>query len=644
MALNPEQKQKLIDAGFSAQKIKSYENAKGLSSPAPQSGFRAAVKDIPSDLGEMVSRSKEAINQGIQTATDIQGRVENMETTPMAGTYQTVGAGLKAGARVVGEGFMGVLKSFVSPQTEQAIAGKVQKGAEKVAQTDIVQSLAQKYASLSPEQKRNVDAAFGVLEAGATVVGAGPALGSAKAGLAPVADVAGGVARAAGPIAAKAGSIPVKGVSEVQGALTGTSGETVRQAFNAARRGGKELDEFTDALRGKTTPEELVTRLRDASDTVNAEKSAKFSEMLKSIGNEVVETKNIKTEVADDLKKLGVTVDKNGILDFSNSKFRTVPQASNKLQAMYDEVSRLGEQQTIQGIDTSRQALASLLLTGDDASARTANLAITNAINRVRGAGKTVDGYGEALAQFGDDSQFLNELTRALSSGDQATIDTAYRKLATTLKTNNEQRRNLLMELDEATGGYILSSVAGQQLSEELPRGLFRQIAAGIAGASVITGGVSAGLLPALVFASPRVTGEVLRALGIATGKVDSLLNAFSKVRGELKIPTTFNVDDKIKDYANNIQPGLSTKAVRIHPEDQTVLRKYIDAVRLQGKADAPDMTEADWEAAERLLQKTGSSMDKSLQNLANDAEDLLKGKKDSSGITSTGRPFKGEK
>src|SRR3990167_11053488 len=93
------------------------------------------------------------------------------------------------------------------------------------------------------------------------------------------------------------------------------------------------------------------------------------------------------------------------------------------------------------------------------------------------------------------------------------------------------------MELDEATGGYILSQVAGQQLSEELPRGLFRQIAAVMAGASVVTGGVSAGLLPALVFASPRVTGEVLRALGIAANKIDALLGAFSKVRREIQIP-----------------------------------------------------------------------------------------------------------
>ncbi len=544
MTLTPEQKQKLLGAGFSASKISAYEQSQGPSVVEP-SGFSAAVKDIPNDIKGAFQGSVQATTKGIQNAQEVRGRVESGQTSPLAGTLQTIGGGLKAGAEVVGQGFLGLLKSFVSPKTEQQVAGVVEKGAEKLSATEPVQKLALWYASLSDEQKRNVDASVGVGEGVATIFGLGPAAKATRSGLAPVAEKALMAGEKALPIAGTVvkGTVrlPAVGVSEIQGALTGTSGETIRQAFGAARRGGKELDEFTAALRGKTTPEQLVSQLREGTDKINAEKSAKFGQMLKEIGNQPVDTTSILQEVQTDLNKIGVRTNENGSLDFSQSKFRTVPQAANKLQSMYDEVRRLGNTQTVQGIDTSRQALGALLLSGDDASAKTANLAITNAINRVRNAGKTVDGYGEALAQFGDDAEFLSEISRALSSGDQATIDTAYRKLATTLKTNNEQRRNLLMELDEATDGYILSSVAGQQLSEQLPRGLFRQVAAGIAGASVLTGGISAGIIPALFFASPRVTGEVLRALGIAQGKVDALVGAFSKVKqtlnSEVKTP-----------------------------------------------------------------------------------------------------------
>lgn len=591
MALTPEQKQKLLDAGYSVSKIAAYEKLRSPATPQAQSGFAAAVKDIPNDITGAFQNSVSAVSKGIQNANDVRSRVIRGETTPAAGTLQTIGGGLKAGAEVVGQGVLGLAKTFTSPRTEQKVQGAVERVAAKIAETEPVQNIALRYASLTPEQKRNLDAALGVAEGVATVAGAGPVVKAARAGLAPVADLVGAgaqrVAPAAGSIASKSVDLPARGISEIQGALTGTSGETIRQAFGAARRGGKELEEFTAALRGNTTPEQLVNQLREGTDKINAEKSQRFGEMLKQIGDKTVDTSRIRNEVIGDLRQIGVKVNADGTLDLSNSKFRTVPNAANKLQKMFDEVNRLGPQQTVQGIDTSRQALGALLLEGDDASARTANLAITNAINRVRNAGKTVDGYGEALAQFGDDSEFLSEISRALSSGDQATIDTAYRKLATALKTNNEQRRNLIMELDEATDGFILSSVAGQQLSEELPRGLFRQIAAGIAGASVVTGGLSAGLLPALIFASPRATGEVLRALGIATSKIDPLIKAFTKVRETLNTPVkpppspSGHILNPFGDNPRLPEPASVVK--NMDARDLKIVRSYLDVV--DGKA-----------------------------------------------------------
>jgi hypothetical protein len=552
--LPPDQKQKLIDAGYSASKIAAYERAKGLSTPTPHK------PGIIDNIKQAASASFQKQQQGFQMAANPQdaGDVAAGATKAVAGS-----AGLVFSPLI---GFAKPLLDKVAPTFNKAV--------DKLSNTKAFQEYGEGSVGTERDKAtRTLDAVVDATEVLGSITGPKPALTVAAQGVNKVAPTV-------GKAVSKSTELPAKGVSEIQGALTGTSGETIRQAFNAARRGGKELDEYTAALRNKTTPEELVNRLREGTDKISAEKSARYSEAMKLIGDKPVATGNIAAEVADDLAKLGVKVDGTN-LDFSQSKFRTVPQAQNKLQAMWTEISRLGDQQTIQGIDTSRQALKALELAGDDASARTANLAINGAVARVRSAGKTVDGYSEMLAQFGDDAEFLNEITRALSSGDKATIDTAYRKLATTLKTNNEQRRNLLMELDEATGGYILSAVAGQQLSEELPRGLFRQIAAGAAGVSVATGGLSAGILPALVFASPRVTGEVLRALGIATGKIDALLGAFSKVRKDLKVESV-DIDTPIKNYIDRSQPGLSMKNVspetvakKIDAKDATLLNKY---------------------------------------------------------------------
>lgn len=485
------------------------------------------VKDVGRDIGV-------AADKGVAKMQEIETAEKEKKQGMFSSLFQKFGAGAKFASDTAGAVFKGAAKVALPEKTEVDVGKKFEEGIQWIGDQGIVQEGAALYKDLAakdPAAARNLEAALNTILLGVDVATAGASGRVAKVAT----DAAGEAAVVAARAGGTAAKIPAFAASEVSGALTGTSGETIRQAFNAARAGGKELQEFTDALRKKTTPEQLVGRLRESTDTLSAEKTAKFGEMLDTIGDTAVATDEVLPGVLDDFAKVGVKVGEDGQLDFSGSKFRTVPQAQAKLQKAYDEVAALGAEQTVRGVDTSRQALGALLLAGDDASARTANFVITNAINKVRAAGTKVDGYQKALTEFGDDAEFLNEISRALSSGDQATVDTAYRKLATALKTNNEQRRNLLEQLDDMTDGYILSAVAGQQLSEELPRGIFRQIAAGMVGSGVITGGVSTSILPALVFASPRVTGEVLRAAGVAAGKIDDLVGAFKKAREEIE-------------------------------------------------------------------------------------------------------------
>ena len=205
MPLTPEQKQKLINAGYSASKISAYEKASGVSTPTSQGGFAATVQDIPSDIKGAFTGSVDAVSKGMQTATDVRSRVVQGDTSLAAGTFQTIGGGLKAGAEVVGQGFLGLLKSFVSPKTEEKVAGAVEKGAKKLAQTEPVQKLSLWYAGLPDEQKRNVDAAVGAAEGLGTVFGLGPAAKVARSGLAPVAEVTGAGASRVAPIAGEVG-------------------------------------------------------------------------------------------------------------------------------------------------------------------------------------------------------------------------------------------------------------------------------------------------------------------------------------------------------------------------------------------------------------------------------------------------------
>ena len=346
------------------------------------------------------------------------------------------------------------------------------------------------------------------------------------AGIPAAAPVAAAIGRTTARLTGKFGS-------EISGALTGTSAETVEQAFRAAKEGGEELDNFTAALRGKTTPEKLAQQLRDNTQVINTQRQTLFRETLAELGEETVNTNVAKVVFADQLADAGITVN-NNVLDFSGSKLKLVPSAQSKIQTAYDEIVALDDIVTLEQIDTTRQALKALQLTGDEPAANLANKLHDDAVRGTRKAGEQVDGYGQMLDEFAETSEFLDELQRGLSSGDQKTIDQTYRRMATALKTNNEQRMALIRELDEVTDGSILSSISGQQLSETMPRGIFRQIAAGIAGGAVLTGGLSQGMIPALVFASPRVTGEVVKALGLTARQTTLLVNAIVDARNVL--------------------------------------------------------------------------------------------------------------
>lgn len=340
---------------------------------------------------------------------------------------------------------------------------------------------------------------------------------------------------AASPIARALGKSAVnlvgRGASEVQGALTGTSAETIEQAFNAARTGGKDLEQFTNALRGQTTPEKLVNTVRQNIGSIASQRQTLYRNTLDELSDITVKTGKAKDNFLAKLQETGISVGDNALLDFSKSKLKLVPQAQTKIQTAYQEVANLGDNITLGELDTTRQALKALSQAGDDPSANLANKLIDDAVRSVRETGEQVTGYGQMLDNFGETSQFLDELEKGLSSGNKRTVDQAYRRMATALKTNNEQRKALIQELDAVTDGAVLSTIAGQQLSEALPRGIFRQIAAGLAGVGIVSGGITAQAIPALIFASPRVTGEFIRALGLSANKTEAIVRAIGDAR-----------------------------------------------------------------------------------------------------------------
>jgi hypothetical protein len=133
------------------------------------------------------------------------------------------------------------------------------------------------------------------------------------------------------------------------------------------------------------------------------------------------------------------------------------------------------------------------------------------------------------LKDFESSTKDIKEIQKALSLGDKASVDTAFRKLSTVLRTNNEVRRQAVEQLNELTGGMLIPKIAGQQLSELLPRGLSRIVTTGGTGIGLATGAGIISMLKVAIFTSPRLVGELLNILGFAGKKAELIKQALIK-------------------------------------------------------------------------------------------------------------------
>ena len=531
MALTQEERQIAIDirdSGGTAQEAKVAIAKHRARQVQLEGTFR---RETARDIKEIGTGIGARLEERIEKTGDIaQAQKEGLQGV-LRSTFQRIGQGAGFVGDVVGEVVKGGVKAVLPQSGEEALKRQV----SKIGEIPAVQNMFARFEELKktdPAKARDIDAALG-LGTLALDVGLAPVSSAALRG---ARQAVGAATRPVGRALAATGEKAASLSADIQGIVTGTGGETLRRAFMAGLKGGEDLSEFTKSLRGQLTPEGLVQNVRDSVVQVSTRKSQDFSKMIADIGGESVNTKGLKEQMERTLREFGIDVFQ-GDLDFAASKFSTVRPAQTKLQIMYDEIVKLPETISLRRLDTTRQALRNLKLAGDDNSARTANAIINDSIDKVRNVGKQVDGYENALKRFSEDADFLDELEISLSTGNKKSVDTAFRRLTTSLKTNNEQRKRLLEQLDEATGGTLIGQVAGQQLSETLPRGIIRQILLAFAGVSVASGQVAAapGVITSLLLVSPRVAGEFARALGITGRKLTVFLESLQSAGATLK-------------------------------------------------------------------------------------------------------------
>ena len=323
---------------------------------------------------------------------------------------------------------------------------------------------------------------------------------------------------------------PAKLAGQTLGLQTGVGVDAIKQGLQASSEGGDAMKAFTQALRGNASPEELVNQARTALGDVVNTRNTEYQKMLSTIkaDSTTFDISPVIRQVEQKLKDFGITKNADGTLNFSRSAIGEGADAT-KIESIYNDVKNWGSQagdRTATGIDTLKRRIGNYYSPNSDIRAFT-----TSVKQSVKGILENAPGYTTAMKNYAEMSDNITEIQKALSLGDNASVETSFKKLTSALK-NNEFRKSVIQGLDADTGGQLLNKIAGQRLSSVMPRGLAGVFEGGLTGATAVLH--PGGLLPLLgltITTSPRIVGEFVRALGLGiqgTNKLMSLLNKFS--------------------------------------------------------------------------------------------------------------------
>lgn len=357
--------------------------------------------------------------------------------------------------------------------------------------------------------------------------------GSAAARAPGVIGEIGQAARAAGtaidPLRAAAAAGRGAGhlASEVAGVTTGAGGQPLRVAANAGYEGGQGAQAFRENITGAAPLEQAVNEARAAVRHLRQERGAAYRQGMAEVGADatVLDFNRIDRAVA---QAQGVKTyrGRSGTAQEQNLSPRT-EGIRTEMENAIEHWRSLdpAEFHTPEGIDALKQQLGNIRdATQLHTPERVAADRIYNAVRQT--IVDQVPEYAHVMQGYEQASRQVREIERTLSLNPNATIDTALRKLQSTLRDNVNtsfgRRTELADFLVNAGAPHLMQRLAGQALSAWAPRGLARLSAAAATHAiPAIAMGAGAGLLPAaataaatLPMASPRLMGEAAYGAG----------------------------------------------------------------------------------------------------------------------------------
>jgi hypothetical protein len=335
-------------------------------------------------------------------------------------------------------------------------------------------------------------------------------------------------------------------VNEVLGAGTGVGGKTITEFQNAIAAGGERAKAARQALRGQISPEMIVSDAKDALGQIIKERGSEYESTLSKLQgkNNVIDHQPVIEAFNKMLEDYGVFANPDGTANFSRAPglARYQKDLTQLSHTLADWGTQAGDN-SIVGMDKLKQTIDDFRIGSSDSRKfdsfvtelrNEAKKSIFTTLENSGTSGKKLAAqYKSLLSDFSGKTDEIKEIQRQLSLGDKASTDTAFRKLTTVLRTNNEMRKATIQRLNELTDGKLLGKIAGQQMNEIIPRGLVGRFAdVGLAG-KVLAGGAITKLLPMAFLTSPRAVAEITQALGLPVSKAIMVEQAIAKMLGE---------------------------------------------------------------------------------------------------------------
>lgn len=375
MAFN-EKEQAIIDWGTkNGKSVKEIQDAvfrfRTTGSPAAPGTQKLSVakptftQDFVSDIKETGQALADTLDTGELKTAEV---ALSGQSTPRS-LFQRFGVGAQTVARAAGDIAIGAGKAVLPQAAEEAIGGAAQAVAEPIVQSDPVQRVLQGYEKMkqtNPALARDIDAALGITELGATITGASAATRTfsqaAKAALKSSDEILAS-ARASVPAASSVGAtsrglikdlrLQLSDINpQVETVLKRSTFDDVNKHFQAARNAIADPSKATPLeIAGQTAEDayNLIDKARQAA--VQGKKS-----ILSAVADERVAGNVINDVYASGVsqfaERFGATVGSKGQISQLKGRTLTLDSADQKFASDYfSRLSSLGVAPSIRQVD-----------------------------------------------------------------------------------------------------------------------------------------------------------------------------------------------------------------------------------------------------------------------------------------------------